>query len=139
MAVLARFVSFGEGWLLTVPVMLNSVPTWYRFAIHTGTVHAAVSDGVIKALNLEPTAGYSMVLDPQMGRLLREPQCRIESLVLRSVDDRAIGTPYVYAVRLGWASELEIDGVLGTQWLRQEFGRLDLDLVTPSVELHRRG
>jgi hypothetical protein len=139
MAIPARFAPFGEGWLPVVRVMLNSSPTWYEFVIATGSVHTAVSDKAINAFGLEPTDGYSLVLDPRTGIVSRERQYRIESLLLPWLDDRATGTPYVYAVRLDWASELGIDGLLGTQWLRQEFGRLDIDLVTPSVELHRRG
>jgi hypothetical protein len=138
MSILGRFVSFGEGWLLTVPVMLNSFPHWYWFAVHTGTVHTAISDTVIGDLGLEPTTGYSLVLDPPTGIVSRAPQYRIESLVMRGEDDRAIGTPFVYAVRLDWVSETGIDGVLGTQWLRQEFGRLAIDLERPSIELYRR-
>ena len=138
MAIPARFAPFGEGWLPVVRVMINASPTWYEFVIATGSVHTAVSDTIINAFGLEPTAGYSLVLDARTGTTSRQPQYRIESLLLPWLEDRATGTPYVYAVRLDWASELGIDGGLGTQWLRQEFGRLDIDLTTPSIELYRR-
>jgi hypothetical protein len=137
-AILARFAPFGDGWPLVVQVMLNSSPGWYDFAVHTGPVHTAISDEIIDRFGLEPTDSYSLVRDPRTGRVSHALQYRLESILLPSTDDRAVGTPYVYAVRLDWVHEIGVDGILGTQWLRQEFGRLAIDLERPSIELHRR-
>ena len=138
------FVAIGEGWMLTVPVMVNSNAPWYDFGLYPGSVYTAISPRLIEEQELRPTERYTRILDPQSGRFANVRQYRIESLVLPGTDDRVTGRSYVYAIRLDWHDRvldaLGIDGLIGVQWLRQEFSQLEFGAIgssAPRVELSR--
>ncbi len=144
MPITGRFLAFGEGWMLTVPVMVNSHAPWYDFGLYPGGVYTAISQRLIEEQELRPTESYTRILDPRSGRFMDVRQYRIESLVLPGADDSATGRSYVYAIRLDWHDRvldaLGIDGLVGLQWLRQEFSRIEFSAIgssAPRVELSR--
>lgn len=81
-------------------------------------------------------------LPPAIPLVLNSPQATGSTILYRIEDGAVLGDwlpqPVVVAadeLTEGWLEELDIDGILGMDWVVPRFGRMCLNLVAPLVEL----
>jgi len=140
MAIPARYVPFGDGYVLTVRVMLNLTCRWYSFVLDTGSVHLAIAPAVCAELGLRPVGGTFSIPDPTTGTVRRADALRLESLIVETDDDTIVGRVRPYAVALDWQAApgfaRDIDGLLGMQFL-MEYAHVHIDVRTPRLVFDR--